>query len=290
LQIPRDVRGQPGQRASSGNDPFTHELRFLLAREEASRFLESLAGRAHLTTYDAEYPVSYTQTTYFDTADAAYLSQLAGEPARRLRVRQYATAATLDAAPVFSGVGFIELKQHLGTARSKFRLAATATEIASLVRDPEGAIEAALVAGLYDEPVCIVARELALPTMAPRLSTWYRRVCLTVPGEALRITLDEGLQFCRPQPIGRPGFEAAPDRRDVLAAFPARILEVKHGGALPDWLAGMVSGLRATPPDFSKFRIGMQSLSSRRPEPAGSPAAVPALLAGAPASPTIVAA
>jgi VTC domain len=249
------------EQPSSGKDPFTHELRFLLTRSEATRFLTGAAERASTTTYDPERPISYTRTTYFDTADAVYLSPAAGEPARRLRVRQYASAGGPGEPPVFSGVGFIELKQHLGAARSKVRLAASAAEIAALLADPQTAVRAALMAGRGDAPVCIVAQELAIATMAPRLSTWYRRTCLTVKGEPLRITIDDGLQFCRPQGIGRAGRPATPAPREVVAAFPARILEVKHCGSLPAWLESLLAGLRPAPVHFSKFRMGMEALA-----------------------------
>jgi hypothetical protein len=285
------VRQQP----SSGNDPFTHEQRFLLTRGETARFLDGLAGRASKTIYDPGRPISYTRTTYFDTADAAYLSPAAGEPARRLRVRQYATAGAPGDAPLFTGIGFIELKQHLGAARSKMRLAATAAEIAALLGNPQAAVAAALAAGRGDAPVCLVGQELAIPTMEPRLSTWYRRICLTVDGQPLRITLDEGLQFCLPQPIGRAGRAGTPATRDVVAAFPARILEIKHCGGLPAWLESLLAGLRPAPLHFSKFRIGMQALErelaleGRLSLPVSRPATSP-VIPGLPALPNIVAA
>jgi hypothetical protein len=273
----------------SGNDPFTHELRFLLTRGEAARFLEGAASRASKTTYDPDRPISYTRTTYFDTADAAYLSSAAGEPARRLRVRQYASAGAPGEAPVFSGVGYIELKQHLGTARSKVRLAATAGEIASLLADPDAAVGAAVTAGRGPSPLYILAQELAIETMAPRLSTWYRRTCLTVAGQPMRITLDEGLQFCLPQPIGRAGRLATPLAREVVAAFPARILEVKHCGGLPAWLDTLLAGSRPAPTHFSKFRIGMEALGVENPELARPTTADP-VAPGLLMLPTIVAA
>jgi SPX domain protein involved in polyphosphate accumulation len=104
-----------------------------------------------------------------------------------------------------------------------------------------------------------IARELALPTMAPRLATWYRRLCLTGDGRRVRITLDENLTFCRPQPIGETGALAAPREREVVAAFPARVLEVKHCGEMPFWLGQALESLQ--PADsFSKFRMGMTAL------------------------------
>jgi hypothetical protein len=228
----------------------------MLTRGETARFMDALDGRTQVATFDPEHPVSYTRTTYFDTADSAYLSSSVEEPARRLRVRQYAAAAKPDEPPVFSGVGFIELKQHLGASRTKLRLAATADEIAMLMKDPRASVAGAPA----DHPLTVVARELAIPTMAPRLSTWYRRVHLVMPDAMVRLTLDEGLQFCRPQGVGRAGMPAAPGPRDVVAAFPSRILEVKHAGALPLWLEQLLAAFRPAPEHFSKFRIGMQAL------------------------------
>ena len=283
------------QQPSLGRDPFTHELRFLLTRGEAGRFLEAAAGRATTTTYDPDRPISYTRTTYFDTEDSVYLSPAAGQPARRLRLRQYASAGAPGEPPIFSGVGFIELKQHTGAARSKVRLRATAAEMAALLANPHAAVLAAMASGRADAPACVLGRELVIPTMAPRLSTWYRRVCLSVVEQPLRLTLDEGLQFCRPQPIGRAGRPADPGAREVVAAFPARILEIKHCGPLPAWLESLLAGLRPAPLHFSKFRIGMQALAhelaleSRLSAPVPR-ATTPPVVPGLPALSTIVAA
>jgi hypothetical protein len=255
-------------RALVGEDPFTHELRFLLTPGEATRFLDSLGERARVTTYDPDRPICYTRTTYFDTADAGYLSGAPDQPARRLRVRQYAVAGASDEPPVFSGAGFIELKQHLGAARSKVRLAASPRELARLLDDPRRALARA---GGAADPLALLARELSTPTMAPRLSTWYRRLCLGVVGAPVRVTLDEGLQFCAPQPLGRAGLHAAPPARDVVAAFPARVLEIKHADALPPWLLRLLEGFRPAPQRFSKYRLGMQALAREQalqPRPA----------------------
>ncbi len=129
------------------------------------------------------------------------------QPARRLRVRQYALAATMDEPPVLSGIGVVELKQHLGASRSKVRLAATPVgDRRAVERSARGHRARA-----QRRPAgSLVARELAIPTMAPRLSTWYRRVHLITPEAPVRLTLDEGLLFCRPQPVGIAGLPAAP--------------------------------------------------------------------------------
>ena len=235
------------------NDPFDHEQRFLLSRGEMRRFLEAIAPRAAVEIYDCARPIPYTRTTYFDSDDLVYFRSGGGSPARRLRVREYAVAATPKEAPVLSGVAFIELKEHDGLARRKVRLAATPAEIARLIDGGEAGATASAAS------LAAIVRELALPTMAPRLGTWYRRLCLTADGRRVRITLDENLTFCRPQPLGEKGALAAPHPREVMAAFPARVLEVKHTGEMPLWLGPALESLQAAH-CFSKFQMGMTAL------------------------------
>jgi len=246
------LRATPTQKATT-SDPFDHELRYLLSRAEMRRFLDAIAARAAIEIYDPERPISYTRTTYLDTNDLTYFRTGDGAPARRLRIREYAVAATAKEAPVLSGTAFVELKQHDGPARSKVRLAASPAEIVRLLghrADPSPAITAAEAE---------IVRELARPTMAPRLATWYRRLCLTAEGRRVRITLDENLTFCQPQPVGEPGALAAPREREVVAAFPARVLEVKHCGEMPFWLGPALEALQPAE-SFSKFRMGMTAL------------------------------
>ena len=249
----------PSQKATSpkatpSNDPFDHELRYLLSHGEMRRFLDAIAARTAIEIYDPKRPISYTRTTYLDTDDLTYFRTGDGAPARRLRIREYAVAATAKEAPILSGVAFVELKEHDGPARRKVRLAASPAEIAQLLADREVGPSPNMTAGQAE-----LARELALPTMAPRLATWYRRLCLTADARRVRITLDENLTFCRPQPIGDAGSLAAPREREVIAAFPARVLEIKHCGEMPFWLGPALESLQ--PADsFSKFRMGMTAL------------------------------
>jgi len=240
--------------SSATSDPFDHELRYLLSRGEMRRFLDAIAARAAIEIYDPARPISYTRTTYLDTDDLSYFRTGDAAPARRLRIREYAVAATAKDAPILSGVAFVELKEHDGPARRKVRVAASPAEIARLLVDRQAGPSSNMTAGQAE-----LARELALPTMAPRLATWYRRLCLTAEARRIRITLDENLTFCRPQPIGDPGSLAAPREREVIAAFPARVLEVKHCGEMPLWLGQALESLQ--PADsFSKFRMGMTAL------------------------------
>jgi hypothetical protein len=241
-------------RKTASNDPFDHELRYLLSHGEMRRFLDAIAARSAVEIYDRERPISYTRTTYLDTDDLTYFRSGPGQPARRLRVREYAVATTAKDAPILSGVAFVELKEHDGPARRKIRLAASPAEIAQLLADRKSGPSANMTDGQAE-----LARELARPTMAPRLATWYRRLCLTGDARRVRITLDENLTFCRPQPLGDAGSLAAPRERDVIAAFPARVLEVKHCGDMPYWLGSALESLQPAE-SFSKFGMGMTAL------------------------------
>jgi hypothetical protein len=254
-------------------DPFEHEQRFILTRAQAAAFYAAVGPRALLELYDDERPISYTRTTYLDTDDFTYFRSCEGPVTRRLRIREYAAAARLGETPVLSGSCFLELKQNAGTSRSKIRLEAPSAVMQALLGGVSGSppdptldsIEPLRAAGILRHELTAAGR------MAPRLSTLYRRTCMSGEGGRVRITLDENLIFCRPQPIGSPG-QPAP-ARDVIATGPARVLEIKHWGDTPDWLARAIDGLSPAP-TFSKFRVGMLALKQRGeaptlPEPCG---------------------
>lgn len=238
-----------------------HEERFVLTRAQVTRFFTAVGARAAVETYDRARPIAYTRTTYFDTDDSRFLRSCHGPIARRLRLREYAMAASLEDAPVLSATACLELKQNTGTARSKVRIQASPTLLRELIerRGERDAVFASL------EPLSALStlqRELATPTIAPRLTTWYRRASLTAESGRLRITLDERLTFCRPQIVGVVGAEVAPSPADVIAPGPARILEIKYWGDRPWWLARALEGLEPAH-DFSKFKMGMSAMSRK---------------------------
>ena len=255
-----------GQAGYPDVDPFEHEQRFLLTQDQALTFLVEIHPRVALELYDRARPISFTRTTYLDTDDYAYLRSCEGPAARRLRVREYAYARSFAETPILSGICFLELKQSAGTARSKIRLSAPAEALERLLRG-RPALDGA--AGGEAQPPEVeqlaaanaIAAELALHRVAPRLTTWYRRTCLAAEAGRVRITLDEGLLFCRPQPLGRAGQAVGPV--DVVGYGPARILEIKHWGDEPRWLSQATAEL-APAPSFSKFRMGMAGLIPNR--------------------------
>jgi hypothetical protein len=252
-----------------------HEERFVLTRAQVTRFFATVGARAAVETYDLARPIAYTRTTYFDTDDSRYLRSCEGAVARRLRLREYAMAASLEDVPVLSSTACLELKQNTGTARSKVRIQASPTLLRQLIerrgqRDPAFASLEPLSA------LATLEAELATHSIAPRLTTWYRRASLTAELGRLRITLDERLTFCRPQIVGIVGAEVAPSAADVVAPGPARILEIKYWGDRPEWLARALEGLEPAH-GFSKFKMGMAAITRKleslvRPIADGAPA------------------
>jgi hypothetical protein len=244
-----------------GVDPVEHEERFILTRAEVTRFFASIGSRATIETYDLARPIAYTRTTYFDTDDSVFLRSCDGPIARRLRLREYAMAASLEDAPILSAIACLELKQNAGTARSKVRLQASPTLLRHLIelrgrRDPSFESLEPLSA------LATLGKELSIAGIAPRLTTWYRRASMTAESGRLRITMDERLTFCRAQIVGVVGAEVAPSPTDVIAKGPARILEVKHWGDRPLWLSWALDGLEPAR-EFSKFKMGMAAINRK---------------------------
>jgi hypothetical protein len=245
-------------------DSSESERRFLLSRDEVVEFLAAIRPNAVSEIYDPLRPLAFARTTYFDTDDLSYLRSCDGPVARRLRVREYAQAVCLGDTPVLSGVSFLELKQNAGATRSKVRFSAPPAVIEWILEGRRGGALAGpalrdFVAELEQmSALAAIDRELAAAPVSPRLTTWYQRCGLTSERGRVRITLDQGLAFCRPQALGRGGDPAEP--ADVVAYGPERVLEVKHWGAAPDWLVRATLAL-APAAHFSKFRIGMAALA-----------------------------
>jgi hypothetical protein len=242
-------------------DGFETEQRFLLTRAQTVTFLRAVSTHAVPELHDHARPLAFTRTTYLDSVDLAYLRSCAGRVARRLRVREYAVASNLVEPPLLTGDCFLELKQSAGAVRSKLRLEAPR---ATLERILAGSIDSDDVLGILDPDrqaaLAAFRAEVSARRPVPCLTTWYRRSSLSGESGRVRITLDQGLSFCEPQPLGDAGDVAAPS--EVIARGPARILEIKLHGERPAWLTRATAGLVAAPA-FSKFQMGMVALRRR---------------------------
>ncbi len=209
------------------------ERKFLLDASSAEVIWRRASARLHPQLRDADRPVTYHRTTYFDTLDHAYYRG-AGPVAQRVRVREYATASSPGATLLLMRPCFLELKQSSHGMRSKTRL-----EI---------------------DDACEVDRHLDAvggPGLVPCLTTWYQRAALTDGSERIRITLDSEIRYCAPQPLGAPCAEAPPSCERPSAL----VLEIKVWGVLPPWLRKLVRSIEEAA-DFSKFRAGMQAVGT----------------------------
>ena len=216
--------------------PPQEERKFLLDPSRASDIWLQASARLWQQPRDVARPVTYHRTTYFDTSDHAFFRG-AGTVARRLRVREYATACTPGSALELGRSCFLELKQSAHGMRTKVRLE--------------------LEAGDVDRRLA----ELASAGLVPCLTTWYQRAALADAAQSIRVTLDSDIRYCPPQPIGAP-CDAPPA---AFARASSLILEIKAGGPLPAWLRALVHPLEEAS-EFSKFGAGMEAAGLRTPD------------------------
>ena len=203
------------------------EQKFLLEADMARDIWLRASSRLRPRLWDADRPITFHRTTYFDTPDHAYYRGT-GPVAQRVRVREYAYARTAGAALELNRPCFFELKRSSHGQRSKTRLEIDASEV--------------------DRHLAQVG-----DTLLPCLTTWYQRAALTDDTESIRITLDTDIHYCPPQQIGTPCAPALP----AFARASSPILEIKTWGPLPGWLRALVRSIEEATV-FSKFRAGMQ--------------------------------
>lgn len=237
--------------------PFHNERKFAISRGEAEAFFAQIGQHLSLEVYDRERPVAYTRTTYLDTDDLEYLATSDQPIMRRLRVREYAAAASVDEPAVLTGVSFLELKATAGAARAKARIEA------------QDVIGDLLAGSALDDGFCnrfaavaadpTVRARLAAGELRPRITTWYRRASLVGDNGRIRITFDEGLGFARPTAAAAPGSKAEP--HGLIAFGPGRLLELKFQGKPPRWLEQATAGL-AEASGLSKYHLSMHALAA----------------------------
>lgn len=235
-----------------------HEHRFVLRREQAETFVKAVAPWLTLDVYDERRPVSYTRTTYLDTEDLAYFRSCDenGPMCRRIRIREYAAARSLDEIPTLTGVCVLELKESSGPVRSKARFRSPPDVIAHIVRF-KGEVPLLWRQSLEQMQALRALQScFGSDNLAPRVTTWYRRASLSGENGRVRVTLDEGIRFFAPTAVGNAGDPAEPPQ--IIGYGPGRVLEVKYVGEPPEWLKSPMAGLREA--NFSKFRAGIEAL------------------------------
>lgn len=226
------------------------ERKFVATPRGSSRFLERLAGQTVEEAPDRTRPVTYNRTTYLDTADLLYLRSRQTGPARKLRIREYASAAIEGVPPTLFPVCFLELKQSHGGARAKTRLEIDPVSLAPLLAGRAGT---ASCAPPYETLRALIERDRPVP----KVTSWYRRTSRVDRDRTIRITVDSGICFTAPIEPGTVPASAFPE--NAFARLPFTIVEVKCPGELPSWLVTELDSL-AEVHGFSKFEQGMALL------------------------------
>jgi hypothetical protein len=197
----------------------------------AAHAVWAIASR-HLRPQQETAAYAYARTTYFDTHDLEYYRSRGC----RLRVREYASATRADEVPTVADVCYLEVKRSIDGRRTKTRLALRPDQV-----DAE-------LAAMVDVP------------LMPCVTTLYRRRALVDDAGTLRVTLDDGVRFCRPRAIGAPLDYA---EHDVIAHGPSLVLEYKSSAPPPVWLARALT-LVDEAIGFSKFTLGMDAVLSHK--------------------------
>lgn len=221
--------------------PRESERKFVVSPLVAGRFLARIESRTALEIADPARPVEFNRTTYFDTADLAFLRSSRTGLARKLRVREYASACA-EGVPPEPTRAFLELKESGGGFRSKTRVRLDATIAALLETAPES------------PSLSMFRRLFAEQRPVPMLTTRYRRVrrnCLESP---VRVTVDSEVCFMTPVEPGSPI-----DFRRRAVRFSHAIVEVKAASEIPPWLLAELDPA-SEEGTFSKFEHGMRLL------------------------------
>jgi hypothetical protein len=228
------------------------ERKHVMTPSGVERFLDAVSRWIQLEIYDVARPVAYARTTYLDTDRLEYFrSGSGGSLHRRLRVREYASARDLADAPTLTGACFLELKENAGLLRHKVRFASTPGRIDEIVRSHE--------LGESTGELGLLARRLRCDRPAPRLTTWYRRSSFADADGRVRITVDSGVELCEPV---RPGPARSPaEPPTALGGLEGWIVELKHTGEPPEWLARAIATLSPAR-GLSKFALGMRALTT----------------------------
>jgi hypothetical protein len=244
------------------------EQRFLVEADEVHRFLAAVQPHLPVLVHDPARPVEFVRTTYFDTDDDMLLRSRTPGREWRVRVRQYADAPDHLTPPRLRSDCAFEVKESSPTGRHKVRALGSPDEIGRMVAARAGGVRA-LGSGRISPLLAHAARTIECGQLAPRLTTWYRRLALEAG--AVRVTVDQQVEFARPIGLGPAGEPAAP--RAVAGRGPPLVLEVKLRAAPPDWLLRAMRQL-ALVTQFSKFRDGLLALRSAerppRPPPGGA--------------------
>lgn len=227
------------------------EHRFLVDTDDAARFAALVGEHLGEEIFDRENPVSHVVTTYFDTEDRRLFHTSQRTGLGRVRIRQYARAASAESPAFIGDVCALELKESTAESRRKARIVATPEDIDRLLYK-DGWLHDSHASAVSTMPLFRAASAIGTGALRATLTTTFRRRAWV--GPEIRVTLDEAILFAAPGGLRRPGDPAAPN--GVFSRLPHRIIEVKLAISPPDWLTAAMRGRRMSA-RFSKYRDGL---------------------------------
>lgn len=197
------------------------------------------ALRAALTDHmdQDQYGLHTIANIYYDTDDYALIRASIEKPVykEKLRVRSYGTPKADDTV-------FVELKK-------KFKRVVYKRRIPLALR----AADAYLLDNIKPSRCSQILREIdwfrKLYDLSPKAFIAYDRIALANETDCgLRVTFDENIRWRGTQLDLAKGSWGMP-----LLPEDSMLMEIKIPGAMPVWLAGILSDLRITPTSFSKY-------------------------------------
>lgn len=241
-----------------------HERKFTIAPDRVQAFAAAMDARLERHRFVGEganrLPGAhhFITTIYLDTEDRDVYRAAAGAKRNlKLRAREYYDLQP-SLTPVVTDLGdlvryqpvlWLELKGRDGDVTSKTRVVLPKPQVRGFLagRAPE-------VGGAEAAAVLRACRGFASPLGASCLVN-YRRLAWESPAQDVRVTLDVGLSFFRPQAdLWTRQFALVREALGPAAGGERRgVIEIKTLGGLPPAIAGVLDELDATRTVYRKF-------------------------------------
>ena len=210
-----------------------YELKYLLSAEQTDYLRERLTGRMEVD----QYGKTSIASLYYDTPDFRLIRASVEKPLfkEKIRLRSYGIAT--DESPVF-----LELKRKAYGVVYKRRVQTTIPLVQKFF------------AGESD--ICAagqINREITTfrdyyKTLVPACLIIYDRMAYFEPGGDLRLTIDENPRYRADDLTLKKSMDGISLLGDGMT-----VLEIKVSGAMPLWLAGILSAGGITKGSFSKY-------------------------------------
>lgn len=218
-----------------------HEKKYLLNWGQFVFIYKHLLPHA----WQDEYGLHTICSLYYDTPDFKALQQKSGSYKEKLRLRSYGV-------PSFGDTVFLELKKKYCGVSHKRRMPLTLEETEAYLNHGIQPEETGQVFGEIDFFISQFHPE-------PKMMICYDRIALNGKKDpTLRITFDNQVRY-RTQNLdlaeGDWG-ERILEKGDVM-------MEIKLTGAMPCWLAELLSTTQAYPRSFSKYGRSYEDMLAR---------------------------